>query len=256
MSCDYQDKGGRCRWFNARDFLAGLRRINLFAGGYGSGKSEIAVNFALSLAEQGRQVAIADLDIVNPYFRSREARTVLESRGVRVLMPPVSMMETDLPMIGPEIKGALANEDSYLVLDLGGDPVGARVMASLNSGLNREEYNGFFVLNSRRPFSGTVEEVEGLISGIEAAAGLPITQLVVNSHLIDETSAAVISEGIELAEKVSQQLNKPVGFVVVERRLSAELKLERINYPVLVLDRLLLKPWEQAELLGPQRFKI
>uniref|UniRef100_A0A7V3PUG8 Cobalamin biosynthesis protein CbiA n=1 Tax=candidate division WOR-3 bacterium TaxID=2052148 RepID=A0A7V3PUG8_UNCW3 len=244
------------RWFNASEFLSGLRRINLFAGGYGSGKSEIAVNFALSLAEEGRQVAIADLDIVNPYFRSREARAVLEARNIRVLMPPVTMMETDLPMLGPEIKGALVNEDGYLVLDLGGDPVGAKVMASLRNGINSDNYCGFFVLNSRRPFSSTVDEVRGMIRGIEGAAGLPITELVVNSHLIDETSAEVIKEGIKLAEGVSQVTNKPVGFVVVERRMLKEVAPENIPYPVLILDRQLLKPWERAELLGPKRFKI
>ncbi|MGB9742208.1 MAG: hypothetical protein ACP5JB_00005 [candidate division WOR-3 bacterium] len=256
MFYDYTDKTERDRWVNADHFLSGLRRINLFAGGYGSGKSEVSVNFALSLVEQGRQVTIADLDIVNPYFRSRETRQVLASRGVRVLMPPVEMMETDLPMLGPGIRGELVNGNDYLVLDLGGDSVGARVMASFGNGLNPGDYSAFFVLNSRRPFAGTAKEVQGMISGIEAAAGLPITQLVVNSHLIEETTAAVIKEGIELAEEVSRAISKPIGFVAVERRLIGELNLASINYPVLLLDRLLLKPWEQAELMGPQRFKI
>lgn len=256
MSCCFKDEIEKTRWYNARSFVSGLPRINLFTGGYGSGKSEIAVNFALSLREQKKPVIIADLDTVNPYFRSREVREVLEAQGIRVLVPPREMMETDLPMIGPEIKGALMNQIGYLVLDLGGDPVGARVIASLVGGRDPGDYSGFFVLNSRRPFTDTVEGVKRLINRIEEAAGLEITHLVVNSHLIEETSVMVIQEGIALAEKVGNSMNKPIGFIAVERRLIRDLDLKSIGYPVLVLDRLLLKPWEQTEVLGPRLFKI
>jgi hypothetical protein len=241
------------RWFNAGRFLFGLRRINLFAGGYGSGKSEVAVNFALSLAEQGKRVSIADLDVVNPYFRSREARTVLKGFGINVLVPPEEVMATDLPMVQPEIKGEMLRGDSFVVIDLGGDPVGARVMASIASGIDTFDINVFFVLNSRRPFTSTVKEVSELMKGIENSSGLPITHIVVNSHLIEETSGAIIKEGIELAERVGAVTGKPIGFVAVEQSVLEDFDFNDCPYPVLVLRRLLLKPWEGQERLGPQR---
>lgn len=247
---------GRPSWFNAGNFIAGLRRVSIFAGGYGSGKSEIAVNFALSLRALGMPVTVADLDIVNPYFRSREARQILEQWGVRVLIPPVTMMETDLPMIGAEIRGAMISGAGFLILDLGGDPVGARVMSSLSHGVNRDEYNSFFVLNSRRPFTRTVSQIQGLLGDIESTSGLTITHLVVNSHLIEETTAAIIQEGIKLAEAVSAVTAKPIAFIAIERRVLDEFDPNSINYPVLILERQLLKPWERDDRLGPRRFKI
>ncbi len=244
------EAAGRPFWFNAGNFIAGLRRVSIFGGGYGSGKSEIAVNFALSLTELGTPVTIADLDIVNPYFRSREARQVLEQLGVRVLMPPVTMMETDLPMIGAEIRGAMFSKTGFLILDLGGDSVGARVMASLSHGVNRDEYNSFFVLNSRRPFTRTVSQIQRLLGDIESTSGLTITHLVVNSHLIEETTAAIIQEGIKLAEALSAVTAKPIAFIAIERRVLDEFDPNSINYPVLVLGRQLLKPWERNDFLG------
>lgn len=243
-------------WFNADGFLSGLRRINLFVGGYGSGKSEVAVNFALGLVERGFTVTVADLDIVNPYFRSREARKVLEEVGIDVLLPPGEIMESDLPTIQPEIIGALQNPGNFLVLDLGGDPVGARVMGSLSPWVPKEEFNSFFVLNSRRPWTRTVEKTQKMIEAITESANLPVTYLVVNSHLIEETTVAVIEEGIKLTETVSQTTKIPIGFVVIERRMVGEFRPNTCLYPVLVIERQLLKPWEQEKQLGPARFKI
>ncbi len=243
-------------WVNADGFLINLRRVSLFCGGYGSGKSEVAVNFAVSLAEMGKQVVIADLDIVNPYFRSREARAVLASYGVRVLAPDSTVMESDLPIISPEIKGAIVAGVEFVVLDLGGDPVGARVLSSIEEIKDQADFNSFFVLNSRRPFTRTVEQVWRLMLGIEESAGVPVTHIVVNSHLIEETDESVVREGIELAEAVSRLSGKPIGFVVVERKLFNHFTSDVGPYPVLVIDRMLLKPWEKPEKLGPAKFRI
>lgn len=234
-------------WMNADRFLKTLRRVNLFVGGYGSGKSEVAVNFALSLTGAGSTIKIGDLDIVNPYFRSREVRHILGEYGVELLFPPVEIMESDLPLINPEISGALKNLNGSLVLDIGGDAVGARVLASLSGVLPANGLNCFFVLNSRRPFSTTVVEVKKMIRGIEEASGIGVTHLVPNSHLIDETTEAVIEEGIVLAEAVKKETGKEIGFVVVERQMLKELNLNCISYPVLVINRQLLKPWETKE---------
>lgn len=244
------------RWINADRFLTGLRRINLFVGGYGSGKSEVAINFAIGLKKWGLKVSIADLDIVNPYFRSREARKVLEGSGIEVLLPPVEIMESDLPIIQPEIIGALKNPEKFLVLDLGGDPVGARVLASLSPWVPKDEIDSFFVLNSRRPWTRTVESTKKMIEAIADSCGFAITRIAVNSHLIEETSVAVIEEGIKLAELVSKVTKIPIGFVAIESRFFATTQFANLLYPVLVMERHLLKPWERDSRLGPARFKI
>jgi len=243
-------------WFNADSFLANLRRVNLFCGGYGSGKTEVAVNFALHLAARGKRVSIADLDIVNPYFRSREVRGEMREYGIEVLVPSEEFINADLPIIQPEIKGALENRGGYVVLDLGGDPVGARVMLSLAGGLARADYTGFLVLNSRRPRTGDAEGAAAMMRSIETASGVRIRGIVVNSHLIDETSAGVIEEGIRLAEEVGASTGSRVAFVVVERRMLDVFRAEACRYPVMVLDRFMLKPWEPSNWLGKQRINI
>ncbi len=244
------------RWVGADEFLAGLPRVNLFCGGYGSGKTEVAVNFALHLAGEGRPVSIADLDIVNLYFRSREVRRALEERGVRVLVPGERLAAADLPVIQPEVKGAIERSDGHVVLDLGGDPVGARVMASLAPAIARDEMRAMFVVNSRRPFTATPEAAAEAMAGIGRSGGFEVGALVVNSHLADETTADTVREGIGLAEVVGRATGVPIAFVAVERRLLGEFDAAGCGYPVMVLDRKMLKPWEQGEKLGKDKFKL
>ncbi|UCG42249.1 MAG: cobalamin biosynthesis protein CbiA [candidate division WOR-3 bacterium] len=243
------------RWIGAEALLAGLKRVNVFCGGYGSGKTEVAVNFALHLSEEGRKVRIADLDIVNPYFRSREVRAALRARGIEVLVPEERLVNADLPIVSPEVKGALESGDQSVVLDLGGDPAGARVMASLSGGWEDGDYDGLLVVNSRRPFTGTADAVVKVIADIEAASGMRIGKLVVNSHLIDQTDRAVIEEGIRLAEEATGSSAATIAFVAVERRTLEDFDAEGCGYPVMVLDRMMLKPWENVGSPGSDRFR-
>ncbi len=244
------------RWIGAEALLEGLKRVNVFCGGYGSGKTEVAVNFALHLSEQGRRVRIADLDIVNPYFRSREVREALRERGIEVLIPEERLVAADLPIVSPEIKGALESGEQSVVLDLGGDPAGARVMASLSGGWDDRDYDGLLVVNSRRPFTGTAAAVVRVMTDIEAASGMRIGRLVANSHLIDQTDASVIEEGIRLAEEVAGDTGVSIAFVAVERRMLSGFDAEGCGYPVMVLDRMMLKPWEDSDSLGSDRFRL
>ncbi len=246
-------------WFNADDFLSGLRRINIFCGGFGSGKTEVAVNFSLRMREMGRRVAIADLDIVNLYFRSREVREQLRGRGIEMIVPGGALANADLPIIVPEVRGALedrgpetedrdgrAGTGRVTVLDLGGDPAGAKVMASIAEGMRPEDYSGLFVLNARRPFTATVEAAKRMLDGISSAARIGVDRIVVNSHLIDETTPAIIEEGIALGEKLSRATGAAIAFVTVQRELLGRFDAAGCRYPVMVLERLMLKPWEPA----------
>ncbi|MEO0077600.1 MAG: hypothetical protein ABIK86_01180 [candidate division WOR-3 bacterium] len=240
-------------WFNAGRLLAGLRRLVMFCGAFGSGKTEVAVNFALGLRQQGRKVAVADLDIVNPYFRSREVREQLAGFGVDVIIPSEQLLNADLPIIQPEVRGALEKSAGHVVLDLGGDPVGARLMASFAGLVRPEELDGLFVLNSRRPRTLKAADAGRMMQEISAAAQVRMTGIVVNSHLVGETTAEVVSEGIALAEELAAATGVGIAFVTVERGLLERLDAAGCRYPVMVLERLMLKPWEPSNWLGKRR---
>ncbi len=261
-ACDTISAQPRTDWFNAASFLRELRRINIFCGGFGSGKTEVAVNFSLRMSELRRKVSIADLDIVNLYFRSREVRDQLRGCGIEVIVPSGALVNADLPIVQPEIKGAIegrvgdgkaAGADSLVVLDLGGDPAGAKVMASIAEGMRPEDYSGLFVLNSRRPFTATVAAAQEMMAGISDAARIKVDRIVVNSHLIDETTPAVIEEGIALGEELAQKTGARIAFVAVQRALLGRFDAAACRYPVMALDRLMLKPWEQSNWLGKYR---
>ena len=225
------------------DFVS-EKRLIMIVGNYGSGKTEVAVNLALFLAHQSHNVQIADLDIVNLYFRCREARALLETAGIRVVVPPGAQASADLPIILPEIKGMLASEgDKISIFDIGGDPVGARILSSFNESLRDKPYALWQVINSRRPTTDTVDGCLTLLVGIEAASRLKITGLIVNSHLVTETTPAVILEGYRLAQEVSFKTGLPIVFVTAMGPLYDDPELDTIDAPMLRLNRYLLPPW-------------
>ena len=138
------------------------RELFLFTGNYGSGKTEVSVNVATTLARAGvKPLTIAELDLVNPYFRCREARDPMEALGIRVVAPGGNMHNADLPILLPEVLGAIRNRDGVTLLDVGGDNVGATVLASLKPMLMNRPHHMLFVLNQNRPFTDTIDGVAG-----------------------------------------------------------------------------------------------
>ena len=196
-------------------------RIVILVGNYGSGKTEVSVSLAIHLA-RNHKVAIADLDIVNPYFRCREAREEMEKEGIRVINPSGEYQAADLPIILPEIRGAVQEGEEFLILDVGGDDVGARVLSSLADIFAGRAYTMLQVVNARRPFTQTVEGCLKIKGEIEAASRLSVTGPVSNTHLMDETDAAVILEGIALARTVGEKTGLPVAFVTADETLKKE----------------------------------
>jgi hypothetical protein len=243
-------------WYNAGGLLAGLRRVNLFFGGFGSGKTEVAVNFCVRMRQASRRVAIADIDIVNPYFRSREVRREMRDLGIDVLIPEETLVDADLPVIKPEVQGALETSPGLVVMDVGGDPAGARVVASMARLLKKDDYTAHLVLNSRRPFTATVEGALKMMRGIGDTAGLAITSIVANSHLVDETTPEVIDEGVALAERLAAATGAEVAFASVMREMLDRFDAARCGCPVMVMDRFMLPPWRLSERLGRDQFKL
>ena len=228
-------------------------------GAYGTGKTEISVNLALALAAQPTapaRVQLADLDLVNPYFRSREAQLPLEAAGVRVVVPPGNQVFADLPIVLPEIAGLLRPPPGTMtLLDVGGDDVGARALAAFKPRIGAGTVALWMVINSRRPFSANVAEVLAMRQDIEASSRLPVTGLIANSHLVDETTTDIVLEGWELASEVSNTTGLPVRAVAVMDALADDAHLATIDAPLLRLHRHMLPPWSaadssQAALLG------
>jgi hypothetical protein len=222
------------------------QRITIIVGGYGSGKSEVAVNFARFLvANQTEPVAIADLDVINPYFRSREAAAELESLGVQCLLPQGDQVYADLPIIVPEIKTSIERGHGRLILDVGGDDVGAKVLSSLADAFTAGEYDLLFVHNARRPFTSDLPGSLKVMQEIEFSSRLRFTGIISNTHLLTDTNAEILLGGLELARQVSREINLPIVFLSALKAVLATISANEIDVPVLVMDRALVKPWER-----------
>ncbi|MBI4863382.1 MAG: hypothetical protein HY815_24415 [Candidatus Riflebacteria bacterium] len=230
-----------------------LRRVVTFAGAFGSGKTEVAVNFT-ELWVARVAVSIADLDIVNLYFRSRDVRAQLESRGITVLAPRTDGPMTDLPIIIPEVRGALRDGTRQLVLDVGGNDCGARVLGSFKDVMDRSAVDLFVVVNANRPFTEDVDGARSVLRSIEAASGLAVTGLVSNTHLCDETTVDTVVDGFRMAQELGLAVGAPVRFAAADARIAADVA-RQLPVPVLPLSRRMLAPFhpEAARIPVPGR---
>jgi len=221
-------------------------RVIAIVGSYGSGKTELVVNLSLQLARAGHRIQIADLDIVNPYFRCREARDLMEAHGIRVIVPPGAQAWADLPIILPEIRGMLRPAEGVItIFDVGGDDVGARALASLRTSVADGQYELWQVINAKRPFTDTVEGCIAMRRSIERASRWTVTGLLVNSHLIDETTAETVMDGWRLATAVRERTGLPIRFVAAMDSPADSAALGSIDVPILRLHRHMLPPWRQ-----------
>ena len=219
------------------------RPVMIFVGSYGSGKSEVAVNYALGLSNAGREVWIADLDIVNPYFRSREAKEPLEARGIKVVAPEGDVFFGDLPVMLPEIKGMISRPAGTSILDVGGDDAGARVLRTFAALFDQGACEVLQVVNTSRPFTADVAGIRRAIEEIEEAGKVGITGIVANTHLLEETTADIVQQGYEIVREAAKGAGVPVKFLAVEAHLVGSLDQERIDCPILPIERYLLPPF-------------
>ena len=215
-------------------------RLTLVTGHYGTGKTEFSVNLALALAEAGERTALADLDIVNPYFRSRERRELLEAADVRLIATSQALADADVPALPAELHALLEDRTVRGVLDIGGDPSGARVLARYRPRIVKEDYRLLYVVNAARPEVRTAERSAEVLRAIETVTGLACTGLVNNTHLCGETTAEDIREGAALAEEVSRLTGIPVACHAAESRFREALK-DLDPFPMEIRMK---KPWE------------
>jgi len=222
-----------------------LNRAIIIIGNYGSGKSEVAVNWTIAMKNWGiNQISIADLDIVNPYFRSREAIKVMEEKGINVVAPKGRHFYADLPIILPEIKGLFQNQEGYAVFDVGGEDVGAKLLSSFHGFIT--DYELLVVVNSNRPFTNTLENTKILKHKMENAAGLRITGFIGNTHLMDETDVDTILKGAAFLSELSEATDIPVRFITAHTSLYEKVMEAKPKVPVLPVERILSPPWYEG----------
>ena len=207
------------------------KRLTLFAGHYGSGKTNIAVNYALRLAGEGKPVCIADLDIVNPYFRTKDSAKELEAAGVHLVSPQFANSNVDLPALPAEAYRLVTDKSMYGIMDIGGDDRGAYALGRYVPGILEENnYRMVFVANAYRPLTRTPEEAMEVMAEIEAACGLKFTDIINNSNLASETTAETVLDSRSYMEKLSSLSGLPIFATSAVTSVAADLegKIENI----------------------------
>lgn len=226
-----------------------LRGIVIIAGNYGSGKTEVAINLAVYRKNQGIDVRVADLDIVNPYFRTREARKQLAELGIEVVLPPEQYIHADLPILTRSISGLIRSPAELTILDVGGDNVGAKILAALKDSFQFSSYKMLQVVNPFRPLTQTLAGAVKMKEEIEKASKLAVCGWIGNANLIDETTLKGVIDGYRFMRELSESTGLPLEFITVPAHLMSGLKAEDFSCPILPVKRQLVPPWKHAVLL-------
>lgn len=201
-----------------------FKRITLFAGHYGSGKTNIAVNYAFKIKESNLPVIIADLDIVNPYFRTKDSEEDFNNKGIELISSAYSNSNLDIPALPSQIYRTVQDTSKYAIIDVGGDEQGAVALGRyVPFILEENNYDMFFVANCFRPLTQTPEDALVVMREIEAACGLSFTAVVNNSNLGNETTPEDILSSIEYINKLSEISGLPIAFTSVEKGLFNQL---------------------------------
>ncbi len=219
------------------------KRLVIIIGHYGSGKSEFSVNYAVKMKEQFENVSIADLDIVNPYFRSREKRDFFEKMGIKLFDSSIRNTAIDLPALPAQMMGVILNPNEKSIMDVGGDPVGARVLARYAEQIKNVEYEMFFVINGNRPETSTVEGALKYLRMIEATSKLKITGLINNTHMLKDTTVDDVEFGHELTKKVSWETDIPIRYEAVMKETAKNIKNQEILEKLFPINLYMREEW-------------
>ncbi|MGL5058279.1 MAG: hypothetical protein ACRC6A_13050 [Fusobacteriaceae bacterium] len=218
------------------------KRIRIITGHYGSGKTEFALNYAIKLKDMGKKVAIADLDVVNPYFRSRECENLLEEKKIELLGFIIKEHGMDLPAVSGNVMKGIRDESYDYVVDLGGDGAGARAFGSFRKSINPDQCELLFVINAYRPETMDLMGVLAILKEVEGTLNMKVTGLVNNTHLLWETKEEDILVGEKLVCEVSKKIDVPIKYTAIKRELIKDLK-NKVSGEILPIDMLMRKSW-------------
>ncbi len=209
-----------------------FKRVSLFAGHYGSGKTNLAVNYAIELKKHFYRVVIADLDIVNPYFRTKDSAELLEKAGIETVSPEFANSNVDLPALPSELYGVVQNRHRYAVLDIGGDDRGAYALGRFAPYILEEnDFEMIYVANFCRPLTREPEEALEVMREIESAGGIPFTAIVNNTNLSHLTDEKTVAEGYAKSKRLADMSGLKLLFTSVEKRLAGNIDLENV-FPI------------------------
>ncbi len=216
-----------------------FKRVLLLAGHYGSGKTNIAVNMALNLKRRGNETLIADIDIVNPYFRTKDSQKELFDAGIELICSPYANSNLDIPALPQEIYRITEKRDCYAVVDIGGDDRGALALGRLSDAIKEENnYEMFLVVNTYRPLTNNLSDMLEVIREIEVASKIPFTAIINNSNLGEETTPQDVLESVPLVEEIAKACNLPVKLTTVKSSLYDSLKGKIENlFPLTLQDK-------------------
>ncbi len=186
------------------------KRITIFAGHYGSGKTNLAVNYALNLRKQYDRVILCDVDTVNPYFRTKDSEDILAKAGVELISPEFANTNVDLPSLPATVQSIFTHQDARVVIDVGGDDAGAIALGQYAQRLENAGYDMILVINAYRYLTQSAKEIQGIMAEIEAASRLSFTGVVNNSNLGKETTEETIEKSLPFANDVCRTTSLPL----------------------------------------------
>ena len=227
--------------------LMNYNDIVVIVGNYGSGKTEVSINLAVTEKQAGKTVQVADLDLVNPYFRTREARKQLRMLGIDVILPQEHYMKADLPILSPGVAAMIRTKEILAILDVGGDGVGATVLAALAESFKNRPAKVLQVVNPFRPYTDTLEGCEKIRTEIETTAKMKITGIVSNANMMQDTTMEHIRQGYDFILHLADQSGLPLEFITVPDALQKANDMSQFSCPLLTIKRQLVPPWLQAE---------
>ena len=217
--------------------------LTLVCGHYGTGKTNLSINLAVECARSGKDVVLVDLDIVNPYFRSSDYADVLKKENVRVIGPIFANSNADTPSLPAEMGTVLADENKIVIVDVGGDDVGATALGRYAEIITKRGYDMIYVINRYRSMTSTPEEAAEILVEIEHACGLKANAIVNNSHLKEQTGKDTILDSLCFADCTAKMLGLPISFTTAPRSISHALNNIPNVYPIDIYVR---TPWEQG----------
>lgn len=217
------------------------KRLNIITGHYGSGKTNLAVNMALELSNKGKKAAVIDLDIVNPYFRTADFRTLFEQNRIQLAAPVYAGSNLDIPALPPEIGTLLSDETTTVIMDVGGDDTGAIALGRYAELIRDMSYDMFYVVNQYRFGTKVPEDSVDLLKAIETASRLQASFIVNNSNLGMGTTVEDVLDSVSFADEICRQTGLPLAATTIWEKKAAEVKLP-MKYPVKIF---VTKPWEK-----------
>jgi hypothetical protein len=220
------------------------KRVTILTGHFGSGKTEIAINLALNEKKIHNKTAINDLDIINPYFRSRDVSDIFEQQDIELIAPANRLQTSDLPIVSGEIYRVLHDHRYRVIIDAGGDKDGAMALGQYYHEWKELKPELLFVLNANRPYVSTLEGARYTIEQIEKAARLKVTGIINNSNIGSETSMTDILNGYELSFKLSSMLSIPLLYTTISVDLENKSSCFAKSHQVMFIKRYMKLPWE------------